>query len=172
MIMNPLVVAVVAGALGYAASRRKKPSRKCPPCPPPEGWQPDTDAIQILFGEDCTWAIPDTWWKDVAQPRFLKIIQDTVRSGETWEQQQALIAQLNAKDLTYALMADQVPAQRCPFPSPLADWANFPVGATKSQENMLGLAAHVLQHVEASLGHYVQSKGTKVELPVPLPQIP
>jgi hypothetical protein len=163
---NTLALAGAAAAVVYFGFIKPKRARERAAAEESDG----PTVPRILFTTECEWDIPDAWWTDVGSPKFAGILEGTLADAPTWEGKKIILGSpaMNSHLVAHKVLQGETP-EGCPLPAVDADVFNPPVGLTRPQELMINLFAHMINHVEASLVRFVQSEGTIVEFPVPLP---
>lgn len=164
---NALLVAGAAAAIGYYGfikprQEKKKKAAAASQAPPPPVAQP-----RIQFSELCHWQIPDAWWTDVGAPKFTAILERELAGLPTWE---AKLTKFQSPTLNSQVVAHEIlegqGTDACPFPPANADVFNPPPTLTEQQRVMNNLFAHMINHVDASFGLFIQSQGTRIQFPV------
>lgn len=157
----PLLIAGGA-ALLFLPKKKKKTTRG--PIPS----SPEDVAPRIEFDAECGWQIPTEWWAGVGGPKLKSILDEGLAGAATWDEKFALLKTpaFNSHKITYDLLSGETNPV-CPLPPADVDVNNLPPTITKQEENMIFLFGHMINHVEDSMTHFVNTKGEEFVFTTP-----
>jgi hypothetical protein len=156
------LIAVGAAAIILLPKKKKKATRGT-------GKKPEDKTPRIQFDDECGWLIPDDWWEKAGGPRFKKIVDDGLAGAADWPAKFELLKTpaFNSHKMSWDILAAEVPTA-CPLPPVDVDIMAVSPTSTKQEDNMLGLFAHMIEHVESTMMKFVQTQGEIFEFPVPI----